>query len=79
MMLHLGGIDMTNDEIVNEECTIITEPLSSTQSISTLTIYDLDYLKMNQTIFTCQGENGVENFIKSPETDSVELIVVCKL
>ena len=70
---------MTNDEIINEECTIITEPVSSTQTISTLTIYDLDYLKMNQTIFTCRGENGVENFIESPETDSVKLIVVCKL
>ena len=52
--------------------------MDETTAISVLTIYDVFYFKENVTVFTCHGENGVNNYIGSPENDSVEIVFVCE-
>ena len=52
--------------------------------VSELTILDLSYFKDEEDnvtvrVFTCYGENGVQNLIDSPESASVELIILGKL
>lgn len=57
---------------------ITQDQMSENVAVSVLTILNISYFRMNVTVLTCHGENGVPNLIDSPEYDSVELIILCK-
>lgn len=46
--------------------------------VSELAILDVNYFRDIIAVFTCIGYNGVPNYINSPESDSVELVFICK-
>ena len=66
-----GGIDLRN------VCAITTYATSEDTVVSELAILDFSYFT-NTTVFNCIGYNGVQNYINSPENDSVELVLICK-
>ena len=68
-----GGVDY--DELT-EVCQISYDIPTLIRAETMLTIIDVNYFNANVTIFTCHGSNDVDNYINSPETDSVELTIV---
>ena len=57
---------------------ITQDEMGENVAVSVLTIFSISYFRMNVTVLTCHGENGVPNLIDSPEYDSVELVIICK-
>lgn len=73
---HIGGVDFDDGDLTYT-CSISETRVNNT-AVSVLRIYDTNYFNNNVTVFTCSGQNGIVNYIGSPENDSVELILSCE-